>query len=324
MVEVAQAGTEPIVQLSKQGDVVKPAAGFRTHICISCESPILVYGRLIPCLHAFCQHCAAKMSVCHICGAPIDEIHLIRHGEQEIYVSAATLQSFDSALQSDKLTSQTMCMPVVCTNASQMRSRAHNPSGYEGTFTRACTCCRPSPFHGLASVGREGDSIPRQHSEDGLRCNTPSECVPAADAHVHMQQCKRVKTAQRKFGARWRRRLQCADRQARRCRLLASQLASWPAMRPPRQATPPLSSTAAGSSASLPPPQSVPRRHSPLSPLRSRCLGLSPQRHATGSTSKACQGASRRIWAGAYKQTWMQARDRKLCGVGAGNSACYA
>eukprot|EP00955_Chlamydomonas_euryale_P027434 289255-Chlamydomonas_euryale.AAC.10 len=38
--------------------------GDRSHFCVCCSLPILVYGRLYPCLHAFCLTCATDMTGC--------------------------------------------------------------------------------------------------------------------------------------------------------------------------------------------------------------------------------------------------------------------
>lgn len=52
---------------------VKPAAspaearGARMHMCINCDFPIAIYGRIWPCLHAFCLSCASEMAKCSLC-----------------------------------------------------------------------------------------------------------------------------------------------------------------------------------------------------------------------------------------------------------------
>ena len=38
----------------------------KTHVCISCQFPIAVYGRCAPCLHVFCLTCAADMAACRM------------------------------------------------------------------------------------------------------------------------------------------------------------------------------------------------------------------------------------------------------------------
>ena len=51
----------------------KPAAGpaeargARVHVCIHCDYPIAIYGRIWPCLHAFCLSCASEMAKCSLC-----------------------------------------------------------------------------------------------------------------------------------------------------------------------------------------------------------------------------------------------------------------
>lgn len=92
----AQAGTEPVVHLQKQGVLAKPKPGYQRKVCVSCECPIAVYGRILPCLHTFCQPCSASMAVCMICEGPIESIEFVRHGDQPLFISAATLQSFKS------------------------------------------------------------------------------------------------------------------------------------------------------------------------------------------------------------------------------------
>jgi hypothetical protein len=38
--------------------------GDKVHFCICCQTPIAIYGRLLPCLHAFCLTCATDMPKC--------------------------------------------------------------------------------------------------------------------------------------------------------------------------------------------------------------------------------------------------------------------
>eukprot|EP00803_Ostreobium_quekettii_P006320 evm.model.scf_164.6 EVM.evm.TU.scf_164.6 scf_164:81516-84759(-) len=70
-------------------------AGDRLHFCVSCGFPIATYGRLSPCLHAFCLTCATDMERCYICNAQINRIERIGGGAR-LYVSSVTLQSFKS------------------------------------------------------------------------------------------------------------------------------------------------------------------------------------------------------------------------------------
>lgn len=39
-------------------------SGGKTHICVGCEVPIAVYGRLSPCLHVYCLQCSSRMKTC--------------------------------------------------------------------------------------------------------------------------------------------------------------------------------------------------------------------------------------------------------------------
>jgi hypothetical protein len=93
---MAHVGAEPVAQLRKQGVKSSAPPGFRVRICTSCECPILVYGRLKPCLHVFCQQCAASMSACLVCEAAIADIELVHHGKEPLFISGATLQSYRS------------------------------------------------------------------------------------------------------------------------------------------------------------------------------------------------------------------------------------
>ena len=38
--------------------------GKKVHFCVSCSFPIATYGRLYPCLHAYCLSCATDMEKC--------------------------------------------------------------------------------------------------------------------------------------------------------------------------------------------------------------------------------------------------------------------
>lgn len=48
------------------GHVQRRLPGDRSHFCVSCSFPIAVYGRLYPCLHAFCLACASDMEECFL------------------------------------------------------------------------------------------------------------------------------------------------------------------------------------------------------------------------------------------------------------------
>ncbi|KAG1668311.1 hypothetical protein FOA52_011208 [Chlamydomonas sp. UWO 241] len=75
------------------GHVVPRVTGDKSHFCICCSFPILVYGRLYPCLHAFCLACATDMSGCFMCHADINRIERWPK-ENGLFISPATLQSF--------------------------------------------------------------------------------------------------------------------------------------------------------------------------------------------------------------------------------------
>lgn len=38
----------------------------RTHFCCACSMPAATFGRLYPCLHAFCLTCASDMDGCFV------------------------------------------------------------------------------------------------------------------------------------------------------------------------------------------------------------------------------------------------------------------
>jgi hypothetical protein len=43
-----------------------PHSPRRAHACVVCDFPIAAYGRLMPCLHAFCLQCASTLPVCYL------------------------------------------------------------------------------------------------------------------------------------------------------------------------------------------------------------------------------------------------------------------
>jgi hypothetical protein len=48
------------------GHIHQRKAGSQAHFCITCSFPVAVFGRLYPCLHAFCIACASEMSDCYM------------------------------------------------------------------------------------------------------------------------------------------------------------------------------------------------------------------------------------------------------------------
>ncbi|XP_006662473.2 E3 ubiquitin-protein ligase HAKAI homolog [Oryza brachyantha] len=64
--------------------------GERVHICCRCEFPIALYGRLIPCEHAFCLACARSDSSCYLCDERIQKIQTVKMMEG-IFICAAPM-----------------------------------------------------------------------------------------------------------------------------------------------------------------------------------------------------------------------------------------
>eukprot|EP01023_Acetabularia_acetabulum_P061825 TRINITY_DN7520_c0_g1_i8.p3 TRINITY_DN7520_c0_g1~~TRINITY_DN7520_c0_g1_i8.p3 ORF type:complete len:127 (-),score=2.42 TRINITY_DN7520_c0_g1_i8:402-782(-) len=84
---VSQVGGE---QLGSVVQLTEDSA--KIHLCVQCQSPINTYGRLHPCLHAYCLTCAAEMSICYICSGDIHRMERIS-SQQGLYISSLTLQS---------------------------------------------------------------------------------------------------------------------------------------------------------------------------------------------------------------------------------------
>ncbi|KAL5231474.1 hypothetical protein ABZP36_030250 [Zizania latifolia] len=64
--------------------------GERVHICCRCEFPVALYGRLIPCEHAFCLTCARSDSSCYLCDERIQKIQSVKMMEG-IFICAAPM-----------------------------------------------------------------------------------------------------------------------------------------------------------------------------------------------------------------------------------------
>ncbi|KAJ8498956.1 hypothetical protein OPV22_009508 [Ensete ventricosum] len=69
--------------------------GERVHFCLRCDFPIAMYGRLVPCEHAFCLTCARSDASCCLCDERIQKIQSIKMMEG-IFICAARncLKSF--------------------------------------------------------------------------------------------------------------------------------------------------------------------------------------------------------------------------------------
>ncbi|KAH0448863.1 hypothetical protein IEQ34_022663 [Dendrobium chrysotoxum] len=69
--------------------------GDRIHLCVRCDFPIAIYGRLIPCEHAFCLACARSDPSCYLCDERVQKIQTIKMLEG-IFICAAPhcLKSF--------------------------------------------------------------------------------------------------------------------------------------------------------------------------------------------------------------------------------------
>ncbi|PKA60146.1 hypothetical protein AXF42_Ash009830 [Apostasia shenzhenica] len=69
--------------------------GERIHFCVRCDFPVAIYGRLVPCEHAFCLACARNDSSCYLCDERVQKIQTIKMMEG-IFICAAPhcLKSF--------------------------------------------------------------------------------------------------------------------------------------------------------------------------------------------------------------------------------------
>eukprot|EP00670_Eutreptiella_braarudii_P008898 CAMPEP_0174312756 /NCGR_PEP_ID=MMETSP0810-20121108/4498_1 /TAXON_ID=73025 ORGANISM="Eutreptiella gymnastica-like, Strain CCMP1594" /NCGR_SAMPLE_ID=MMETSP0810 /ASSEMBLY_ACC=CAM_ASM_000659 /LENGTH=243 /DNA_ID=CAMNT_0015421247 /DNA_START=98 /DNA_END=825 /DNA_ORIENTATION=- len=49
----------------------------RLHLCNKCKKPVIIFGRLLECKHAFCELCAstAKNKTCFTCGDFVKDVH---------------------------------------------------------------------------------------------------------------------------------------------------------------------------------------------------------------------------------------------------------
>ncbi|KAK1374892.1 RING-type E3 ubiquitin transferase [Heracleum sosnowskyi] len=88
----------PVVKIV--GRKARPQMGERVHICLRCDFPIAIYGRLSPCDHAFCLDCARSDPTCSICDERIQKIQTMRVHEG-IWICAAP-QCFKSFLKKDE------------------------------------------------------------------------------------------------------------------------------------------------------------------------------------------------------------------------------
>ncbi|XP_010423915.1 PREDICTED: E3 ubiquitin-protein ligase ZNF645 [Camelina sativa] len=85
----------PTTVLKPVGRRSRRQLGERVHFCVRCDFPIAIYGRLIPCDHAFCLECARSDSICYLCDERIQKIQTIKMMEG-IFICAAPhcLRSF--------------------------------------------------------------------------------------------------------------------------------------------------------------------------------------------------------------------------------------
>ncbi|KAI7739290.1 hypothetical protein M8C21_026625 [Ambrosia artemisiifolia] len=60
------------------GRKARRSLGERVHFCAQCDFPIAIYGRLIPCEHAFCLDCARSDSTCFLCEERIQKIQTVK------------------------------------------------------------------------------------------------------------------------------------------------------------------------------------------------------------------------------------------------------
>ena len=51
-------------QRQQFGRIQSRKAASRIHFCISCNFPVEVYGRTLPCLHTYCLTCASDLDKC--------------------------------------------------------------------------------------------------------------------------------------------------------------------------------------------------------------------------------------------------------------------
>ena len=69
----------------------------QVHICTKCDSPIAVYGMLLPCRHVFALECAHGMvPTCYLCFAKVEEVRKIVASETPLHLCGVCLRGYES------------------------------------------------------------------------------------------------------------------------------------------------------------------------------------------------------------------------------------
>ncbi len=70
----------------------------KVHICVRCDCPVAIYGRLSPCRHAFCLQCAEEMgATCYLCFKQIEGIERVDASARPLHLCGVCGVSFGSA-----------------------------------------------------------------------------------------------------------------------------------------------------------------------------------------------------------------------------------
>ncbi|KAL1827128.1 hypothetical protein ACET3Z_005540 [Daucus carota] len=145
--------------------------GERVHICVRCDFPIAIYGRLSPCDHAFCLDCARNDSVCFLCEERIQKIQTIKLGEG-ILICAAP-QCFKSFLKKDEFDSHIRRNHADLLSPGTMKE--------EGNESEAASARKPATSESTVQappksvLSPSGSSHQLQDREDRSRYHQPNQ-----------------------------------------------------------------------------------------------------------------------------------------------------
>uniref|UniRef100_A0A7S1HQG9 RING-type domain-containing protein n=1 Tax=Phaeocystis cordata TaxID=118079 RepID=A0A7S1HQG9_9EUKA len=79
------------------GKALDRKPGSKVHMCARCDSPVAIYGRLIPCHHAFSLQCAEEMgTTCYLCFQQIEGIERVDASKQPLYLCGVCGVSYKS------------------------------------------------------------------------------------------------------------------------------------------------------------------------------------------------------------------------------------
>ncbi|URD93367.1 Cbl proto-oncogene, E3 ubiquitin protein ligase-like 1 [Musa troglodytarum] len=172
--------------------------GERVHFCVRCDFPIALYGRLVPCEHAFCLTCARSDASCYLCDERIQKIQSIKMMEG-IFICAAPhcLKSFLKRSEFESHIHEThpnlLQSNTKKEGGTEEEARASSTDTHKQSFLQETSTARAPPKSGFSPITNSqqqdrDERTYRHQSSDHPPSMVPPHLKPTPFQSPHQRQ----------------------------------------------------------------------------------------------------------------------------------------